>query len=188
MAGDPQNAALWANADVFVGPVGASVPSDITTPWDEVDPDWGLVGLLNGENGFVETREEEVNQHFAWGGLLVRISRAQHQRNITFTALEDNEVVFGLLNPGSDRDTDSETGLTTSVVRVPTPDTFAIGFETRDGNKVRRRVVKTAQIQEVGDVTETESELRAFEITVALLPQSDSELYTELLGTVSASS
>lgn len=186
MAGNPANAALWANADVFVGPVGATLPTDLTTPWDQVDPEWGLVGLLNGENGFVETREEEVNQHFAWGGLLVRISRAQHQRNITFTALEDNDVVFDLINPGSERDTTG--GLTTSIVRVPTPDTFAIGFETRDGVNVRRRVVKTAQIQEMGDVVDSESELRMYEVTVALLPQADGELYTDLLGTVAASS
>lgn len=186
MAGNPANAALWTTADVYVAPVGTTMPADVSTPMANVDPDWSVVGLLNGENGFVESREEEVNQHFAWGGLLVRISRAQHQRNITFTALEDNDAVFELLNPGSTRETAS--GLTTATVKVPTQETVAMVFETRDGDKVRRRCVKTAQLQEVGEVTESESELRMYEITMALLPQSDSELYVDLIGTVSESS
>lgn len=187
MAGDTANASLWPLADVWVAPVGTAMPTDVTTDMATVDPSWAAVGLLNGENGFVEAREEEVTPLFAWGGIQVRIARSQHQRNITFTMLEDNDTTFSLINPGSER-TDDGMGLTTSTVRVPTVERVALVFETKDGTKVRRRCVKTSQFQEMSEVTENETELTMYEVTMALLPQADGELYTDLLGAVSEGS
>src|SRR5690606_41721003 len=89
MAGDPTKANIWPDADVYVGPLTATDPIDIDTPFGA---DWDLVGLLDGEAGFVQAREEEVEDHYAWGGILVRTSRRNFKQTITFTALEDNDV------------------------------------------------------------------------------------------------
>jgi hypothetical protein len=181
MAGTTANAALWQNADVYIADVGATAPTDVSSTWDA---SWEAAGLLNGEDGFVMSRDEEVAEHFAWGGVLVKKTRRNHKRTVQFTALEDNPVVFRLINPGSSAPV-TQSGLTTSVVKVPVVEEFAIGFEVRDGNKIKRRTVKRATLEEVGEVTESESGLASVQITVVILTEEDGELYREVSGTVS---
>ncbi len=183
MAGSSANAALWQNADVYIADVGAVPPTDVESSWG---PSWSAVGLLNGEDGFVMGREEESDDHYAWGGILVKKTRTNHKRTIQFTALEDNPTVFRIINPGSDTPVTDSSGLTTSTIRVPQVEEFAIGFELRDGLKVKRRTVKRATLEEVGEVTESESGLASVQITVAILTEPDGELYREVSGTVAA--
>lgn len=183
MAGDTDNVDLWQDADVYIGEVGATEPTDVTTAWGG---DWDLVGLLDGDEGFTQTREEDTSERYAWGSILVKKTRSKHKRTIRFVALEDNDTVFNLVNPGSDRETAG--GLTTSTVKVPRYAEFAIGFETREGDKVKRRLVKRADIEEVGEIKDTEADVTVYEITVVLLPEEDGTLYVDLEGTDPAGS
>jgi hypothetical protein len=179
MSGDPTNVNLWQNADVYIAPSGTVGPTDVSTAWGA---SWDAVGLLDGDKGFTEARSDTQNELFAWGGLLVKRTKSKHKRTIKFIALEDNDIVFNLVNPGSTRTTAS--GITTAGVKVPTNAEFAIGFETRDGNKVRRRSVLRATVEAIGDVVDSEGSLAAYEVTVVLYPASDGTLYTDVSGTV----
>lgn len=183
MAGDATNAALWQNADVYIAAANATGPTNVTSAWASA---WTAVGLLDGEAGFAESREEESNEIYAWGGLLVKKTKSKHKRTIKFTCLEDNATVFGLVNPGSTRTVAS--GVTTKSVKVPTLTEFAIGFETRDGASTKRRTVKRAVVEEVGETVESESGLTVYEVTVTIYPETDGSLYTEIAGPSSASS
>lgn len=182
MAGDATNAALWQNADVYVAASGTTGPANVSSAWGG---SWTAIGLLDGEAGFAMNSEEESNEIYAWGGLLVKKTKSKHKRTIKFVALEDNAATYGLVNPGSTRTTAG--GLTTSTVKVPSLTEFAIGFETKDGTKVKRRSVKRAVVEEIGEVLESESGLTVYEITVTIYPETDGTLFTELSGTVSAS-
>ena len=175
MAGDATNAALWTGADVYIAPVGSTEPVDGITALDAA---YEAVGLLDGESGFAESREEESSDFYAWGGVLVKRTKSKHKRTVKFTALEDNDVVFALVNPGSTRAV--VTGLTTSAVKVPESAEFAIVFEVEDGVNVKRRSCLGAEVQEIGEVVESESGLTVYEITVVLYPESDGTLYTDL--------
>lgn len=180
MAGDTTNAKLWAGADVFVDFARtATAPTNVSTAWDA---GWEAAGLLDPEEGFTEGREEETSEFWAWGGILVKKAKSRHKRTIKFVALEDNETTFRLVNPGSTRTVDTITGLTTSDVKVPVYEEFAIGFEVHDGNEVRRRIVDRAEIEEIGEVKDSETELTVYEITVVLYPDATGTLYTELSG------
>jgi len=173
MAGNAKNTALWTGADVYIAPEGTAGPTDVATAWGA---DWDLVGLLDGDEGFTETRDEETGEHYAWGGLLIKKTKSQHKRTFKFVALEDNAVTFGLVNPGSTRT--AENGVITSSVVVPVAGhRFAIGFELRDGSKVKRRYGISAEVEEVGDITENETDPVVFEITVVLFPDEDGVLY-----------
>jgi hypothetical protein len=183
MSGDTANAALWQNADVYKAPSGTAGPADVATPWAVA---WEAAGLLDGEEGFTESRDEDSSEFYAWGGILVKKTKSKHKRTIKFVAMEDNPVVFDLVNPGSTRSTDAG-GLTTSTVKVPTNAEFAIGFETRDGDKIKRRMVKRATVETIGEIKESESEPTVYEITVVLYPEADGTLYTEVSGTYTAS-
>jgi hypothetical protein len=181
MSGNTANAALWQNADVYIAPASTAGPTDVATAWGA---GWSAVGLLDGAEGFVESREAESSEHYAWGGVLVRKTKSKHQRKVKFVALEDNDVVFQLVHPGSTRTT--EGGLTTSVIKVPRSADFAIGFEARDGDKVIRRIVKRATVDEVEDIKESEEALTVYGVTVVIYPESDSTLYTTVEGVVVA--
>lgn len=175
MSGTSANAALWQNADVYIADASTSGPVTVAESWPLA---WAPVGLLDGEAGFAEGRKDDSNEIYAWGGLLVKKTRTKHKRTIKFTCLENNATVFGLLNPSSTRTLAS--GVTSSTVKVASLTEFAIGFESRDGDKVKRRYVKRAVVEEVGEVKESESGLTMYEITVAIYPETDGTLYTEI--------
>lgn len=176
MAGNAAATNLWAGADVFIAPVSTAGPNDLVAAWPT---GWNPVGLLDGEEGFTEKREDETSEHYAWGGLLFRRSKSKHKRTIRFVALEDNAVTFGLLNPGSTRT--SLNGIRRATVKVPTAgDRFAIGFETRDGARKRRRIVAVAEVQEVAEIKDNEKDPTVYDITVILFPDADGVLYTDI--------
>lgn len=182
MAGNTANAALWTGADVYIAPVGTTEPSDCSAAFGA---GWDAVGLLDGEEGFTESREEESSDFYAWGGILVKRTKSKHKRTVKFVCLEDNATVFDLINPGSTRATVS--GLTTSTVKVPTGAEFAIALETSDGTVVKRRLIKRAEVQEVGEVKESETDLTVYEVTVVIYPEADGTLYVDLQEDTAAS-
>lgn len=181
MSGDPTKVGLWTGADVFIAPLGTAEPADLSTPWAV---DWDPAGILNGEEGFTWEREEDSSEHYGWGGILVKKTRSKHKRTVSFVAMEDNEVVFDLVNPGSTRTVAG--GITTSKVKVPQTKEFAIGFELREGLKVTRRMVKRATAEVDGEIKESETEPTVYKIKVTLYPEANADLYTELAGSITA--
>lgn len=168
MAGNPDNASLWAEADVYVTPdLDAEVPESIDDPFPS---DWGLVGLLSGEDGFVTSREEDKSDHFAWGGILVRTSRRNFKLTRKFSALEDNEVTRDLIWPGSPA----------GQLIVPRPVPVLVGFETREAGKKHRLITARYAIVDLdGDVTESESDLTKYELLSTIYPTGEGVLFTE---------
>lgn len=174
MAGNAANTALWAGADVYIGAEGTAGPTDLVTAWGAA---WSPAGLLDGAEGFTEARESESTEHYAWGGILYKRSASQHKRTFRFVALEDNAVTFRLVNPGSERETDSF-GNRVSAIKTPTiGERFAVGFETREGSKVKRRFARHAEVSEIAEIKESEEEPTVYDITVIVYPESDGTLY-----------
>ena len=158
MSGDPSNATIWPDADVYIGGIDADNPSTVD---DDFGVDWDLVGLLDGEAGFAQAREEEKDDHFAWGGILVRTSRRNFKQTITFTALEDNDTTRDLIWPGSDAD----------ELVVPRPARVKIGFEMREGDTVKRLISKyQAEVEIAGDIVDNEGDLTRYELLATIFP------------------
>lgn len=166
MSGNNEKAAIWADADVFVAELGATIPADLDTPFG---PEWRLVGLLDGEDGFGESRSQDRSDHVAWGNRLVRTSSRNFVLTRTFSALEENATTAGLVYPGSDD----------GHIRIPTRHLFLIAFVTYDGPDRTRRLItpQYAEVDEVGDITENETDLTKYEITVKIYPDKDNVLF-----------
>ena len=174
MSGDAKQTSLWQGADVYIAPEAATDgPTDLVTAWSA---GWELVGLLDGDEGFVEGREDETSEKYAWGGILYKRTSSKHKRTFKFVALEDNDTTFKLVNPGSTRS--AAAGIRTGKIKVPTAGArFSIGFELREGTKIKRRIAKHAEVQEVGEIKESEADPTVYEITVVIFPESDGTLY-----------
>lgn len=166
MAGDPLNANLWTDADVYVSTnLSAALPANASTPFGV---DWDLVGLLDGDEGFPESRDEDTDDKFAWGGMLVRTSRNHFKLTKSFTALEDNDTTYSLLWPGS----------TATKIVVPRPARVKVAFETREGDKVRRLITTLyAEISLDGDHGENETDLESMAFTATIFPNGAGELF-----------
>lgn len=175
MAGDTSNATVWPDADVYIGPTTATNPADITT---EFSSDWDLVGLLDGDAGFTQGREEQTNDIYAWGGILVRTTRRNFKQTITFTALEDNATTKALIWPGSEN----------GDLIVPRPERLKVAFEMVEGDNKKRLIsAHEAEIVINGDITDNESDLTRYELMATIFPNASGVLFVEQ-STVGASS
>jgi len=160
MSGTPANASVWADADVYIAPIGTALPADTSTPFSG---SWSLVGLLDGGDGFEESRDQDVKDHFAWGGILVATSRKNFKLTKKFSVLEDNVTTRSLIWPGS---------TATSIV-VPTPANILIAFETRSGGKVRRLIsANYAQVNLDGSIKDGEEDLTKATLVATIFPTS----------------
>lgn len=167
MAGDPNNASLWADADVYVGDPATSVLP--ATGGDPFDASWDLVGLLDGDEGYTTGREWGGNDDFyAWGGLLVRTSRRQFKLTKKFTALEDNATTRALVWPGS----------AAGEISVPKIGQIWLAFELREGTTVKRAITRNyAEVDVDGDVKEGEADLTKFPLIATIYPDANGVLF-----------
>ena len=137
---------------------------------EDFGADWDLVGLLNGEDGFTEAREEEKNDHYGWGGILIKTARRNFKLTKKFSALEDNPTTRAVIWPGSPA----------GKIVVPRPVPVKVAFVTRDGD-VERRLITTryAEIDVDGDISENESDLTKYELLATIFPTATGELFIE---------
>lgn len=168
MSGDPTKAHTWADADVYVSfNLDAAIPTDVD---DDFDGDWELVGLLNGDDGFTETRDEDTNDVYAWGGILIATTRRNFKLTRSFTAFEYNDTVRALVYPGSAE----------GEIVVPRPVDVKIAFETRNGSNVRRVITREkAQVAVDGDISENETDATGYPLVATIFPDADGVLFDE---------
>lgn len=177
MAGDTDNPRIWLNADVYAADTDhGAAPTDVTSALNAA---FEALGLLS-EDGMTEGREEEQTDHYAYGGILVRTTRSKHKRTFVVTALENTPVVFDLVNPGSTAATNA--GVTTRTIKVPTttPNRKSFVLHHVDGDTIRRRYIPTGEVTEVGEVSITDNEMEAFELTITVYPDADGVLYEDI--------
>lgn len=165
MGGTPSNASVWADADVYIAPLGTAIPASVTTPFSGA---WLQVGLLDGGDGFEETRNEDKKDLFAWGGILVATPRKNFKLTKKFSALEDNVVTRSLMWPGS----------TTATLVVPKPANLMIAFETRSGGKVKRLISRNyVQVDLDGSLKDGEEDLTKATLIATIFPDAAGVLF-----------
>lgn len=174
MAGNPANVKIWEDADVrilkpsaIVGPATyeSLLPLDIDAEWD---PAWLLAGLLDGSDGFGETREWDETEHTAWGYGLIKISSRNFKMTRTFTALEANAVTDYLYSQND----------TASKVKISKAAEVYLGFETTadDATKERLITVVPARVR-APESNRNEEDLASRQFTCNIFPNSDKELF-----------
>ncbi len=167
MSGDPANTSAWANADVYIAPIGTAPPDEATDPFPA---GWELVGLVDGDSGFAQARNWDTNDSFAWGGVLMRTTRRNFKLTVAWGAFEDNEVTRQLIWPGS----------TGGELVVPYPDRLLIGFETTDGAKLHRLISAYESDTVVSDdIVENEADVTKYMFETTIYPDDAGVLFLE---------
>ena len=119
---------IWKNAEVYISIVGAE------NPQAEADgtfgADWLQVGILADGSSIGQERDADRTEILGWSSQLIATDQKFKKDTRTFTALEDNEVVWSLMWPNSKF---PEAG-TPTVVLAPQDAQRYIGFRTTDQN------------------------------------------------------
>lgn len=148
MPGTKENVRFWDEVDVFVS-------SDLTAtlPALEADPlpaTFVRAGLITPE-GLNQAREEEVNDHYAFGrDALVGQTRKNFKESWSAQFMEDNAVTHRLVYPGS----------TTTNIVVPKVEDLNIVFVLRNtgtGHVERWRTAGHARVGVNGERARTDA-------------------------------
>ncbi len=160
MAGDSANVRVWLGADVYTAPLGTTAPTDVSTAWGA---GWEALGLLS-EDGLTITPQNDEAEYYEWSGGHIRTVRSRFRRSFGVTALEDNDVVFHLVNPGSTSAT--ATGITTREIMTPEANIRMFGFELRDGDITKRIVVPRAEVVNTEPFTAGPSNMAMYALSI----------------------
>lgn len=168
MSGDPTKAANWTDADVYLAPLGSTIPASAEATFSAA---WNLAGLLDGSDGFAHTRSVDKNDFFGWGDILIKTTRRNFKYTVKWTALEDNDYTRDLIWPSSTPG---------GELVVPNPARMLIAFETREGSTVRRMIsAYQCETDLVDDVVDKEDDLTKYMFETTIFPDDDGVLFIE---------
>lgn len=175
MSGNPDLAAVWGGADVLVAPVGTAIP----VAGAAFAGAWEFVGLLDGGQGFEEAIEQDSTDHNAWGYGVIATTYGNTKVTKTFTALEENEVVMGLVYDISGMTFDDVAGTYVGDLAVrDNTSRVLVAFVTTSGDIERRMITKNyATVAATSAGTESEESLASKGFTVTIVPDENRKLY-----------
>ena len=145
---------------------------------------WSFVGLLDGGQGFAEGIETSSTDHDAWGyGTIFTTYKAQKLTK-TFTALEENKTVMGLVYDVSSMTFDDVLGTYVGSLKVRDHTTqVLIAFVVSSGTKIRRQISKGyATVAPTAAGSDGEEALQSKGFTATIFPNGSNELWYTYKG------
>ena len=180
MAGNTANTAVWGAADVLIAPLGTPIPTGNAA----FDPAWKYVGLLDGGQGFEEGIEVESTDHEAWGYGVVATTYKGQKTTKTFTALEENSTVMGLVYDTEGMTFDDAAGTYAGDLGVKDyTERVLVAFVTTSGSTEKRAISKNyATIAATNAGSESEEALQSKGFTATIYPDANKKLWTVYKG------
>ncbi|QLQ11181.1 MAG: hypothetical protein HZY75_13360 [Nocardioidaceae bacterium] len=166
--GDTKKTAVWGGADVLIAPASATIPTGLAA----FSGDWKFVGLLDGGQGFEEAIEVESTDFNAWGFGVVATTYRGQKTTKTFTALEENATVMGLVYDTAGMTFSDEDGTYIGDLAVKDfTEKVRIAFVTYSGSTEKRFISKNyATIAPSAAGTESEEALQSKGFTATVFP------------------
>ena len=166
MAGTSENVRIWTSADVYVAPEGTALPTDINTALNSAfDP----VGYISQDDAISLEFTSDDTDHYAYGSIYIRKTSIKAKTTLSFTALEDTDIVYQLAYPGSDAE--SAGGVT---VRTTRPKNLGLAIvamvvELTDGTITKRLAIPRAQVTIAGSASLSDNEMAGVPMVVDML-------------------
>lgn len=170
-----------AGGAIFVAPDGTAAPTDATTALDAAFVNIGYASE-DGVTNAVSTDNESIK---AWGGDVVLNVRTSREETWAFKAIETNPTTLSLVY-GKDNVTVDELGGGLSVIHnaVDLPTQVVVFEILLTGNRVKRVVLPSAKVTEVGDIVYVDGEPIGYEVTLAALPDASGNTAYEYVAEV----
>ena len=145
---------------------------------------WHYAGLLDGGQGFEESIEQDSTDHNAWGYGVIATTYGNTKVTKTFTALEENSVVMGLVYDTESMTFDDTTGTYSGDLKVrDNTERLLVAFVTTSGTTERRLITKNyATVAATAAGTESEESLSSKGFTATIVPDENRVLYYTYKG------
>lgn len=164
---------------VYVADVGATEPTDTTTPWDA---DWTELGYTT-DDGVTITPSQTITDIPAWQSRYpVRRIVTAENFEASFSLLQWNEDTLSLAFRGGTWVGDVYTPGAAGVV-----DERALGIEAIDGDKIARIVIPRGLVTTVGGINMTRTGANPIPITFSSLATEGESPFTIIADWASAS-
>lgn len=149
---------------VYVAPLGTTEPKDAK---EELNANFKSLGYCS-EDGLTNSNKLESSNQKAWGGMIVLNMQTSKEDSFKFKLIESLNVDVLKTVYGNDNVAGSlETGLEISATNDE-PEEFVWVFEMiLKGNILKRILIHSAAITEIGDIVYKDSEAVGYECTIS---------------------
>lgn len=184
MATTPNNAAHVSvgkpkvGGAIFRAPLGTALPTDATTQLNEAFVNLGYIS----EDGVVNNNSPESDSIKAWGGSTVLTTQTGKEDTFQFTLIEALSIaplklVYGDSNVSGALDT----GITIQANDKQQEDSCLVIDMIMRGGVLKRIVLPSAAVSEVGEITYTDSDAVGYQTTLAASPDESGNTHYEYM-------
>ena len=163
---------------IYTAPVGTPLP---TSASEALNSAFKGLGYVN-EDGLTNSTNLEVEKIKAWGGDTVLVIQKSKEDTFKYVLIEvKNKTVLGYVY-GEDNVTGTlETGIVVKVNNSDVPErSIVIDMILRD-NCLKRIVIPSCKISEVGDIVYYDGDAVGYETTVDCTPDSEGNTHYEYI-------
>ena len=161
---------------IYTAPVGTPLPTNALDALDDAFKGLGYVS----EDGLTNTTSLEVEKIKAWGGDTVLVIQSSKEDQFKYVLIEvKNKDVIGYVYGEDNVSGDLETGLVIKVNNNDVPErSIIIDMILRD-NTLKRIVIPSCKISDVGDIVYSDGEAIGYDTTVDCTPDADGNTHYE---------
>lgn len=168
-----------ATGAIFVAPSGTAVPTDAIA---SLATAFKCVGYIS-EDGVTNAIKTETEPIKAWGGDSVLNTQTSHEETFAFKMIEANEVSLEQAYGKGNVTKDDVTGNLTIIHNSKEKSIYVYVIETiLSDSKIKRVVIPSGKVIELGDVVYKDNEAIGYEVTVSAAPDSNGNTAYEYLA------
>lgn len=163
---------------INVAPKGTALP---TSPTDQLSSAFINLGYCS-DAGLTNSTNLETNKIKAWGGDTVLVIQSSKEDTFNFVLLEIKNVdvlkfVYGMSNVSGDL----QNGISIVANNKDVDQVSIVIDMILSGNTLKRIVIPTASISEVGDITYSDEDAVGYDTTVDCIPDSEGNTHYEYM-------
>ena len=189
MASTPNNAQNVSVAKpkvggaIFVAPVGTALPTDVTTALNEAFQNVGYIS----EDGVVNTNSPDTDTIKEWGGASVGKIDNGKDDTFQFTMIEAlNPTALKLVYGADNVSGTLAAGITVKANSNEQPDVSLVIDMILKGGALKRVVLPSAGVSEVGEVTYAATSAIGYQTTLLATPDASGNTHYEYIKAAAA--
>lgn len=155
----------------FAAVVGTTLPTDATTALDAAFKCLGY----SSEDGLSESMSRTIESVKEWGGKTVLTTQTEYEETYSFTLIEPLNTEVLKVVYGDDNVTTTSALRTVSSGGEELEDRSWVFDMVMSNGKARRIVIPKAKVTEIGDISYTNSDPVAYELTITATPDANNK-------------